>query len=247
MPNWCQNTLIINGNRYQINKFFEENKDEENDLTFNKSVPIPENLDEMTDEEFKKICGKQFLEYYDIISRTNLYKENKWGTKWDACDVVLKKKETKLEYKFQTAWSPPNNWLIEISEKYNKLDFELISEESENDAWYSIKISEGEVIEERYDELSRIRNINFRKNFPIREITLKFVEILIELMEEGEEIDDIQECYEVNRMLKKYKIAERDINWYPATSFLEEKKNIAEKLIQKNKKRLFKLFCQIKQ
>jgi len=201
----------------------------------------------MTEEEFKKICGKQFLEYYDIIPRVKLYKENNWGTKWDAYDVAVKKKGTKLEYKFQTAWSPPNNWLIKISQKYNKLDFELVSEESNMDAWYSIKISEGEVLLEINDELSRVRNINFRKNFPIREINLKFVEILIDLMEEGDEIDDIQECYEVNKMLKKYKIAERDINWYPATSFLEEKKDIAEKLFKKNKKRLFKLFCRTKQ
>ena len=49
---------------------------------------------------------------------------NNWGTKWDCYDVQdaeIGDKSIKLE--FQTAWSPPDAWMVSVSKAFPTLKF----------------------------------------------------------------------------------------------------------------------------
>jgi hypothetical protein len=48
MPNWCDNSLSIDGDEELIKKFYDENKDDDEDeeLSFNKSVPLYDDDDD---------------------------------------------------------------------------------------------------------------------------------------------------------------------------------------------------------
>ena len=158
MPNWSFNSLLLQGSKKDLQKFYNENKPEELyrgvhvELSFNKAIPRPKDQEE------------------------NWYNWNcqNWGTKWDARYITSNYKESitekkyfnddirntllvlnrKLEveakpvvpiiqeffsyhefsYNFDTAWGPPIPWLEVISEKYKdiKFDFEYNIEGFDN-------------------------------------------------------------------------------------------------------------------
>ena len=81
MPNWCENILKINGIKKDIEKFYNENKneDENEELDFYKCIPMPDKI-------FKGNLG---------IEERKLYGDNNWydfniknfGTKWNVSDA----------------------------------------------------------------------------------------------------------------------------------------------------------------
>ena len=50
---------------------------------------------------------------------------NNWGTKWDLTAELLCSDEGYLQYCFDSAWSPPIEFLKEVSKKYTRLEFRL--------------------------------------------------------------------------------------------------------------------------
>lgn len=113
MPNWCQNLLVISGSEADVRKFEQINKTAEQPLTFSAAVPRPESEED------------------------NWYNWNceHWGTKWDACDVVINRDHEQgwtkdeddihLSYAFETAWSPPHAWFERMVQDWPDLKFLL--------------------------------------------------------------------------------------------------------------------------
>ncbi len=104
MPNWCENTLTVEGSAEDTEKFYKENRSDTEDanLLFSKSVPHKE---------------PQIVDYADI-----------WGTKWDLnentdFETSTYRGHSSLYYTFETAWSPPDNWLKAVIKKYPELSF----------------------------------------------------------------------------------------------------------------------------
>ena len=48
-----------------------------------------------------------------------------WGTKWDFCDTYFEDSGSQVSYTFESAWSPPTDFLMNICEKYPLLNFSL--------------------------------------------------------------------------------------------------------------------------
>lgn len=74
----------------------------------------------ITTAEEKRLCL--------MYGASNLYDwhVSNWGTKWDCSDVALDRKKTSLVYRFQTAWSPPNdNLMLKMTELFPELTFKL--------------------------------------------------------------------------------------------------------------------------
>lgn len=109
MPNYCENTLHIEGTEEEMNTFIKENagQDETGEsvsFTFSASMPIPE------------------------AEENNWYEwsvEN-WGTKWDAeiysewdCELGI------YQISFNTAWCPPIEYIENVSKLYPNLTFSL--------------------------------------------------------------------------------------------------------------------------
>ena len=109
MPNWCECTLKITADSLnKLEKFYNENKDENMELSFNKNVPLP-------DEESEN--------WYN-------WRIANWGTKWDlgdetSYDVSNEENEKVCIYIFCTAWGPPINWLTTVSSIYSDIKFKL--------------------------------------------------------------------------------------------------------------------------
>jgi hypothetical protein len=106
MPNWCECKLTVEGPFEQLHDFRTKSSGIDNDtkteekLIFQNLVPYPK--------------GKWD---YDWCVKN-------WGTKWGACNTVVKEGK-KLTYEFQTAWSPPETWIRKVSKIYPALEFKL--------------------------------------------------------------------------------------------------------------------------
>jgi hypothetical protein len=129
MPNWCSNDLEIKGSPKEIKRFRTQAEaktqpKEEGTVAglienfFAQFVPIPADIytGNVGQEEEKKYGKKN---WYDWCPRN-------WGTKWDACEChVAIAKENQVVYCFDTAWSPPIEWLEKVAKLYPKLHFKL--------------------------------------------------------------------------------------------------------------------------
>jgi hypothetical protein len=81
----------------------------------------------------KRKCNKLIKLYGD----DNWYdwRINNYGTKWDCSSIDFTIEETKFSTLFQSAWSPPTNWLEKVQKDYPTLKFKLIYEETGN--WFA--------------------------------------------------------------------------------------------------------------
>jgi hypothetical protein len=154
MPNWCENELTITGTKKDIEQFYLDNKNGEEELDFYKSIPMPDNIyNGNLGQNERKLHGKN--NWYD-------WNCENIGTKWNVRDahyefiekidknsafntiktiyLKTKEKDTVLQagtvikkffvtyngvYNFDTAWSPPLKWMETIAEKYKNLKFKL--------------------------------------------------------------------------------------------------------------------------
>ena len=154
MPNWVFNHLNIEGDaeqiekvKNQLNKPIQKHYVEKGETkTTNYSNPIFSfwNIvappDEKLDEYFEthgfvdgKKTGESPFNWYSFNNR-------EWGTKWDvavADDVKYSDTEltgedkNSLNYRFDTAWSPPIEAITKLSEQYPELQITLEFEEEQ--------------------------------------------------------------------------------------------------------------------
>lgn len=101
MPNWVRNIVYA----MDENANFEEFTNEKQEFTFEKIIPMPEDIYRggLGAEERKKYGSKNWYDW----SIAN------WGTKWDANSNSVE--ATKVE--FDTAWSCPLPVLIELGKR----------------------------------------------------------------------------------------------------------------------------------
>lgn len=158
MPNWCYNSLSIEGSKEeisaiktQLNQPFQRQHDQWNMetnqmelLDTNYSNPVfafwnivkPTNLEEYNKQSDHSLpMAEQMLfkgdNWYDFNVRN-------WGTKWDVAvrdgedypeTELMEEDETSLAYRFNTAWSPPLPAIEALSAQYPDVEFNLSYEE----------------------------------------------------------------------------------------------------------------------
>ena len=107
MPNWCDCFLEITANNLnEIQTFYNENKTDNLELSFNIKVPIPEDQEE---------------NWYS-------WRVSNWGTKWDLSDETMCEMDEDnnyISYGFSTAWSPLIEWMNSVSNQYPNLTFKI--------------------------------------------------------------------------------------------------------------------------
>jgi hypothetical protein len=148
MHNWVFNHLTIDGSKEDIAKVkaqvgavvkrkykgvdeVDEKIDEEPIFSFMNILPPPE--DKL--DEYHAVHGYANGEKTGD-TEYNWYNFNvrEWGTKWDARDVeLIDDDETFLHYKFDTAWSPPNEVIAKLAEQNPNLNLSL--EYREEQGW----------------------------------------------------------------------------------------------------------------
>jgi len=176
MPNWCYNELEVHGETSELQRFVDATKttykDEETGETkkevgLNHLFPCPKELSDTVSgflgdgEEQKKLeeQQKRNIEKYGHQDWYSWCNAN-WGTKWGACDFDWTsffddKMEEKAQYigaYFQSAWSPAEGLIKEISKQFPTLVFSLVyTEESHAFAGCSV-FRDGKLLAEEGEE-----------------------------------------------------------------------------------------------
>lgn len=127
MPNWCENKLIIIGNEREIEKFRKEAKHEDHDLCLNNLTPMPRELINTKYPPEKK--NNDLLAKYGVDNWHDWCIKN-WGTKWNVEARLVYEGKKCLRYEFDSAWTPPLNWVGAVSKEYPGLLFILEYDES---------------------------------------------------------------------------------------------------------------------
>lgn len=137
MPNWCSNELAVIGKKEDVDRFYNSFKD--SGEMFQKNIPTPEELlnTKASFEEFPK----DDTEAYDLYEKYGAvdwyyWRISNWGTKWDVDELQLTEDDyheksgvQHYAFRFNTAWSPPEEGIKKLSELYKNVLFHLQFEE----------------------------------------------------------------------------------------------------------------------
>lgn len=110
MPNWCNNSLTVIGDENELIRFCETG------LT----TVVNEN---------GEIKQEWSLEPYYPYPNGNWDYDwcvDNWGTKWDVCEQVHNRNDENFFVSFDSAWSPPIEWLKKVQQDYPTLKFRLM-------------------------------------------------------------------------------------------------------------------------
>ena len=164
MPNWCYNSLIVSGNKETLADFVSKTiiptdknddwEDERGKFTFNILHPLPKPL-EGGFSPLPRKEGEDDTQYKERIAENirlygaeDWYEWNiqNWGTKWNASSTSIQILEDDLFHvRFNTAWSPPIEWIKKIVPMYPELEFELTFDEESYAFCGKISAIEGEI------------------------------------------------------------------------------------------------------
>ena len=166
MPNWVFNQLTIEGSeediakvKAQLNKpFTRQFKEDEEPTLYSNPVIAFWNIIAPPEDKIDEYFGVHGYADGKTQGDTeyNWYNFNnaKWGTKWDIgvadkvkySDTELQEEtDTKLHYKFNTAWSPPTPAIEELSRQYPELTI-ILSYEEESEWGGEIEYLAGEEV-----------------------------------------------------------------------------------------------------
>lgn len=98
MPNYCFNSLTIEGPAATLSKIRNLVNGEKNVFDFDRIIPMP-------DYVYRGNLGPKETEIYGKNNWYDWSCEN-WGTKWNSVEARLDDFSDCLEYCFDTAWSP---------------------------------------------------------------------------------------------------------------------------------------------
>ena len=160
-------------------------------FTFYKLVPQPPESERDYNSEEGKTCEGGWDWY--------TWNCDHWGTKWDVSDCKIEQQnKNELTYRFNTAWSPPEDGIEEVSSKFPELSFLLIYFEAGMGFMGKSFFENGSrnellVIEDFYDsdlvQIIRDEDLAEDEGIEIEEAPI------IELESEDPEIEDIIESY----------------------------------------------------
>jgi len=122
-PNWCTNTLAVHGDKAEVDKFMEDVKYTDLILSFEAHLPTPDQ------SKFEDMDYNEQKDNPDYWYNWNI---KNWGTKWDAGSTAFiggyqrnTDGTSTAFYIFDTAWAPPEAWLVHVAPLYPTLSFKL--------------------------------------------------------------------------------------------------------------------------
>jgi hypothetical protein len=134
MPNWCDNTVEVVGDKEVLETILAKAKDDNQAFSFQQLVPQPEELND-TKHFGSKTSDPDGVEFQNALlgNREFAYTDwynwrlGNWGTKWDLDfdTTQISKivpttdgKQFKFEIGYSTAWSPALTFWQTLSEQY---------------------------------------------------------------------------------------------------------------------------------
>lgn len=196
MPNWCSNTLTITGKKEDLDRFKKQaevlTEQDQTCLSFGKFVPCPKELEDTT-SGFK---GEGTPEQAELEAQHKANTEKfgyptwyewriaNWGTKWEACEPTIYEGEGVIRYAFDTAWSPPTEWLYKVAPQFPELRFKLVYREDGMTFMGALELEGGDVLnDEQIDTDSVWQDVNSEGLDPDSDEYMERVEELLDEME----------------------------------------------------------------
>ena len=148
MPNWCENNLIVTGHKDAVKKFDDDFKG------------YPSEIQEYGAKNMQKnYCFNAIRSMPEGVDWYS-WAVNNWGTKWDIYHLLVVSSITKMAfgqslkayYAFDTAWTPPVEFVDYASRLYPDLRFELNYFEGGMMFAGSIVLQNGKIITETFKE-----------------------------------------------------------------------------------------------
>lgn len=118
MPNWCQNSLVIRGDRKELDRFKREHETFERESWNGNTIKEHQLLDFTVDTPYPADRDKNGDGWYD-------FNHENWSVKWMPDVHEVEDGETALYYEFMTPWRDPENWVFAAAKRYPSLTFEL--------------------------------------------------------------------------------------------------------------------------
>jgi len=111
MPNWCNNTISIQGPADQVTKIWLKANGKDDRGLLNAMKPMPQELEGTTSPTPQKGQAGYKGEQPVVDGHTNWYdwRVQNWGTKWevDTEGLELSEDGTTISGWFESAWAPP--------------------------------------------------------------------------------------------------------------------------------------------
>jgi hypothetical protein len=154
MPNWCENTLNVNGAAEDISAFIKWLDDKP--FCFERIVATPDELqDNCPFSQARKDsgAGKELIEKFGSDNWYDWRLQN-WGCKWDIDDREGRPTHSSAElicFDFQTPWGPPERAIHTLSLKFPNLTFFLAHYEMGCGFAGEMKVKNGESKGAYYD------------------------------------------------------------------------------------------------
>lgn len=125
MPNYCNNDLSIVGKPTKIKKFLQDGLNDKGEWVMSNYYPMPSELDD--EIGLNQISDAESRDLKDKYGADNWYtwRINNWGTKWDCTANHYNIDGNELFINFDSAWTPPIDWLTTIAKNYPDLKFRL--------------------------------------------------------------------------------------------------------------------------
>jgi hypothetical protein len=123
MPNHCFNKIEIYGK--EASKIASKIESEETPFDFTKIFPEPDYDKIAVKPTFPKKEGDDFSmpSWWD-------WRVQNWGTKWNSYDCeVIEIDDEQIEYRFSTAWSPPEGVIEKLREQYPDIEITAFYDE----------------------------------------------------------------------------------------------------------------------
>lgn len=161
MPNHCSQDLFIYGPEDSLKVFMEFAKEGDNTLSANKFIPYPEEYRLMDEAAAIARKNKDWSVKDGFNSGGYEWCIENWGTKWgiynaDLTNQKFAGKRSRLNYIFNSAWSPAIPVIKAMSERYPELLFKLKYYESGAGYKGVYEVQDGNVIK---DEESKYRGM----------------------------------------------------------------------------------------
>lgn len=130
MPNWCRNTLVVEGDEISLKLFVEKVGQTGKILSFAIHIVPPTEAEFAAEEAARGGGGGGDGEKKFSFPSWYAWNVANWGTKWDCKDAsIVCETSGMVTFIFDTAWSPPNPWLAAVALMEPTLRFTMTFED----------------------------------------------------------------------------------------------------------------------
>ena len=185
MPNWCNNTITIRGEKEDIDRFESFLKEKDGKEWFDFFRPCPQELKDVGNVTFDH-TNEKLLEKYGAADWYS-WSVNNWGCKWNCDAQDWTREDDSISFWFDSPWGPPTELYTFIC---NDTDFAVDAEYHEEGMCFVGRFFDGEDESYEYSDVESLDDIpeELIESWNLREM----LEERAEWEEEDEDEEDIK-------------------------------------------------------